>query len=52
MHHQSGTCLGAVEQVGGGVVGEGFALAVQAIIWAAKIGGSENKSVPFTSPQC
>ncbi|CRM36690.1 hypothetical protein [Pseudomonas sp. 25 E 4] len=32
MHHQSGTCLGAVEQVGGGVVGEGFALAVQAVL--------------------
>ncbi len=32
MHHQPGTCLRAVQQVGGGVVGEGFALAVQAVL--------------------
>lgn len=32
MHHQPGTRLRAVQQVGGGVVGEGFALAVQAVL--------------------
>src|SRR3989344_7244444 len=32
MHHQPGAGLRAVEQVGGGVVGEGFALAAQVVL--------------------
>jgi hypothetical protein len=32
VHHQPGAGLRAVEQVGGGVVGEGFALAVQVVL--------------------
>ncbi len=32
VYHQSGTGLRAVQQVGGGVVGEGFALAVQVVL--------------------
>jgi hypothetical protein len=32
VHHQSGAGLWAVQQIGGGVVGEGFALAVQAVL--------------------
>ena len=32
VHHQPGAGLRAVQQVGGGVVGEGFALAVQAVL--------------------
>ena len=32
MHHQPGTGLGAVEQVGGDIVGEGFALALYVVL--------------------
>jgi hypothetical protein len=32
VHHQSGAGLWAVQQIGGGVVGEGFALAVQSVL--------------------